>query len=459
MRSVRRSSSAARWDAVELLREWVASKQVDTVMVCFPDIYGRAMGKRFDARFVLEHKVLDKGTHACNYLLACDMNMNPIPGFSFANFERGYGDFHLHPDLSSIRRAAWLDKTALIIADLYDTPQNMNVLAPRSMLQRQCTEAENRGYKVVSASELEFYTYDTGFRKAHSQGYRELKSVSDVVQDYHLLQTHREEPLMRDVRNALVESGITVEGTKGEAGIGQHEINVVYDDAMRSCDNHFILKQCVKETADRHGKSVTFMSKPFTDVTGSGCHIHLNLVDEHNDNVFFKNPDVFRYFLGGWMRLCQTFFPFYAPNPNSYKRFRNASWAPTRIAWSHDNRTAGFRVVDKGGKGFRIEFRIPGADVNPYLVVAASIASGLWGIENRVEPPAEFAGNIYEAQSLLRVPQTFQEAIDLMEKDEIAHELLGQDVINHYCHFFRKENEAYSIEVSDWERKRYFEMI
>ena len=413
--------------SVDELKGAVADGRIDQVIMSFPDMYGRLMGKRFDADFFLSSALKD-GTHACDYLLANDMEMVPQPGYKFANWERGFGDFHLVPDMSSLRWCSWQPKAASVMCDIYnDKTHSLLPFAPRSVLQQQITRAAE--HTVYSASELEYYTYEQSYRTAHKLEYAQSKltPVGDYLEDYHLLQTAREEKYTSAFRRHLKASGIPVENSKGEAGLGQHELNVRYADILAMADRHAVYKQCLKEVSDQLGVSVTFMAKPFTDATGSGCHLHLSMWDNNGKNAFVGNDQLgpvrcsplFRHFLAGWLHYTPDCMVFYAPTINSYKRFVSASWAPTRLSWSYDNRTAGYRVVGSG-QSLRIECRIPGADCNIYLAFAASLASGLKGVKERMEPPPIFEGNIYEAKELPEVPKTLRDATDIFEHSDFA---------------------------------------
>ena len=451
---------------LEELRTKVEQNEIETVVVAFTDHYGRLMGKRFDAEFFIEDTA-DHGTHGCNYLLTVDMEMEPISGYDFANWERGYGDFHLVPDISTLRVASWLDKTALVLCDLADEKTHEPVsIAPRSILQRQIDRAANLNYSVMSASEIEYYVYEDSYKAAAQKEYTNLEPMGWYIEDYHLLQGAREEKFNAAARRHLKYSGIPVENSKGEWGHGQHELNIRYAPGLIMADRHIVFKQCLKEVADSLGFSVTFMAKPAPDAAaGSSCHIHMSLWQD-DENVFpgdtqsggVAGSDVFRWFLGGWMTYVPDVMVFYAPTINSYKRYQDFSWAPTRIAWSYDNRTAGFRVVGRG-KSLRIECRIPGADCNPYLAYAAALASGLEGIQKQIEPPEIFEGDIYSAQNLPRVPYTLEHAVDLFSNSDFARRAFGDDVVKHYSHFYRTEIADFNKWVTDWERKRYFERI
>jgi glutamine synthetase len=450
---------------LEQLRELAARDQIETVIVGFTDHYGRLVGKRFDAEMFVEDTARH-GAHGCDYLLTTDMEMEPVRGYRFANWELGYGDFHLVPDLNTLRLASWLDKTALVLCDVKDEKTNDYVaIAPRSILRSQIQAAQELDAVTYAASELEYYLFQNSYHQAAEQGYRDLKPAGWYLEDYHILQGTRTEPFTAAARHHLKHSGVPVENSKGEWGLGQHELNVRYAETLEMADRHAVYKQCLKELAERMGLSVTFMAKFAANRAGSSCHIHMSLWRD-GKNAFAGETalgpvncsDTFRHFLGGWMARVPDMMVFYAPTVNSYKRYADASWAPTRLAWSYDNRTGGFRVVGRG-QTLRIECRIPGGDCNPYLAFAASLASGLDGIANRTEPPECFAGDIYAARHLPRVPHTLAEATDQFERSEFARRALGEPVVEHYAHFFRTEQAAFNAAVTDWERKRYFERI
>ncbi len=449
------------------LRQRIESGEIETIVAVFTDLYGRFMGKRVTGEFFLE-QTAEHGLHACNYLLTVDLPMEPIPGYKFASWELGYGDFHCEPDLRTLRIASWLDKSAMVICDLSDDKTQTPIsVAPRSILNKQIAEASKSGYLAQGASELEYFIFDETYKSARSKDYNNLNYFGDYIEDYHILQGTREEVLNAAVRKHLMNSGIPVEFTKGEWGPGQHELNIRYADALTIADHHSIYKQCFKEVADQLNLSVSFMAKPDDRYAGSGSHIHLSLWDtDGKTNIFdgdqalgpIECSDMFRWFLGGWIAHTRELMPFYAPTINSYKRYQSGSWAPTSLAWSFDNRTAGFRAVGYG-KSLRIESRIPGADVNPYLAYAAAIASGLDGIRNKIEPPPIFQGDVYAAKDLPQVPRTLREAINAMERSAFAREAFGDDVIEHYLHFYNTEQAAYDKAVTTWERARYFEQI
>jgi glutamine synthetase len=450
---------------LEELRARVESDAIDTVVVAFTDHYGRLHGKRFDAGFFVD-EVHATGSHACDYLLTVDMEMNPVPGYRYASWEQGYGDFHMAPDLSTLRAASWLERTALVLCDLHDTTTHDLVsVAPRSILRRQLDYAAEAGYAAKAASELEYYLFDDTYKAAAAKRYNDLTPAGWYIEDYHLLQGTREERYNGAVRRHLAASGVPVENSKGEWGRGQHEMNIRYDDVLTMADRHSVMKLGMKEIAESLGCSITFMAKPFADHAGSSCHVHLSLWRSEN-NVFpgeqtfgpVQCSNDFRWFLGGWMAHAPELMVFFAPTINSYKRYMAGSWAPTGIAWSYDNRTAGFRVVGEASS-LRIECRIPGADCNPYLAYAAVLAAGLDGIRRQTEPPPVFVGDVYQAADLPHVPGALRDALALFESSDFVRQAFGEDVQEHYAHFFQHEQNAYDRAVTDWERWRYFERI
>ena len=453
---------------VDELRSAVDEGSIDTVILAFPDLYGRMLGKRLDASFFLTD--VAGGTHACDYLFTVDMEMQPVPGYEFSNWDLGYGDAHLAADLGTLRKLSWLDRTALVICDAELEPSHEPVpVAPRSILRRQIERVRAKGFEAMAGSELEYYLYRTSYSDAARSGYRDLSDAGWYIEDYVLLQGTRTEDLNGAFRRHLAASGVPVESTKGEFGRGQHELNIRYAPILEMADRHIVLKQAAKEISEQLGASVTFMAKPDAAQAGSSSHLHVSLWTDRSGkltNVFPGDGDLagiacsdeFRWFLGGWMRYVPEMMVCYAPTVNSYKRFQAGSWAPTALAWSPDNRTAGFRIVGTG-PSLRIECRIPGADVNPYLAYSAVIASGLAGIENQIEPPPAFIGDVYGASDDLMLPGSLQEAVTGFETSELARTAFGEDMVAHYAHFFNTEAEAYRQAVTDWERIRYFERI
>lgn len=450
---------------LDVLGEQVGRGQIETVLVVFPDLYGRLMGKRIDGGFFLDH-VATHGTHGCDYLLTVDMEMEPVSGYRFANWERGYGDFHLAPDLSTLRVASWLDRTAMVLCDLrHEADDKFVAEAPRSILRRQVEALMQQRYDAMAGSEIEYYIFRNSYREAAEKAYHGLKPAGWYLEDYHTFQGLRVEDLHAAARRHLRESGVPVESTKGEWGCGQHELNFQYSQVLTMADRHCIQKQCLKELAEQLGMSVTFMAKFAADSAGSSSHLHLSLWRD-GSNVFPGShtlgpiccSDAFRWFLGGWIAHVPELMVFYASTVNAYKRFKSGSWAPTHLAWSHDNRTAGFRIVGRESS-LRIECRVPGADCNPYLAYAAALASGLDGMVNQTEPPAPFEGDVYKASDVPHVPRSLREATDLFEQSTFARRVFGEQVVEHYAHFFRTEQAAYDSAVTDWERQRYFERI
>jgi glutamine synthetase len=447
----------------EQLTSLVEGREIETVVVAFPDLYGRLLGKRFDAEFFLD-QVVDGGTHACDYLLTVDMEMEPVSGYAFASWDQGYGDVHLSPEMATLRRASWLERTAIVFCDVHDHSHRPAAVAPRTMLRGQVERATAAGFSVSAASELEYYIFQDSYRDAAANGYADLDPAGTYIEDYHTLLTTREEALNAAARHHLRDSGVPVEGSKGEWGVGQHELNVRHAEVGEMADRHTIYKQCLKELAAQMELSVTFMAKVDQERAGSGCHLNLSLWQDGRNSFAGQggesdaDPDIFRWFLGGWIAHAPELMALYAPTVNSYKRYRSGSWAPTSLAWAEDNRTTGFRAIGEG-ESRRIECRLPGADCNPYLAYAAALASGLDGIANRIEPPPAFDGDAYRAEGAARLPATLSEATERFEASQFARSALGDKVVDHYAHFFRVEQEAFEHAVTDWERRRYFERI
>lgn len=446
------------------LRDCVGRGEIDTVIVALPDLYGRLVGKRVTAGFFLDH-VAEEGMHACDYLLACDVEMDPVPGYRFTNWESGYGDFLCRPDLGTLRRAAWLPRTALVLCDPRTDEGAPVEVAPRRILQRQLERARALGFSVQAAAEIEFYLFDESYEAIRQKHYHDLQTAAAFIEDYHVFQGTKEEEVVGTLRRALEASGVPVEATKGEWGPGQQELNLRYSDALSQADRALLYRHAAKEIAFAHGKAVTFMAKWDERHAGSSMHLHVSLQQADSRRSAFagdqplgpvRGSEVFRGFLGGWMRHAREFAVCYAPYVASYKRYQSGSFAPTGIAWSHDNRTAGFRVVGRG-ESLRVECRIPGADANPYLALAAALASGLNGIEARVEPPPLFEGDIYQARGLPQVPGTLREAIGEFERSEAARAAFGEEVVEHLLHFHHTEQRKFDEVVTCWERARYFE--
>jgi glutamine synthetase len=454
---------------IDELRALAGTGEIDTVVAGFTDHYGRLCGKRFDAAFFLDSVVAD-GTHACDYLLTVDMEMEPVPGYDFASWDQGYGDVHLVPDMATLRRADWLDRSAIVLCDVHDTSSGgLADVAPRTILRRQVSALGTVGFQAMAATELEHYLFSSSYAENARRTDRGAEPAGWYLEDYQLLQGTRTEPFHADVRRHLSASGIPVESSKGEWGLGQHELNIRYAEILDMADRHVLFKQCLKETADRQGVSVTFMAKYAADRAGSSCHIHLSLWRD-GANAFagagdlglgdggVTGSDELRWFLAGCLDNARDVMVLLAPTVNSYKRYVDGSWAPTRLAWSYDNRTAGFRLVGDG-PSLRIECRIPGADCNPYLALAALVAAGLDGMARRAELPAPYRGDIYAASDVERVPASLREATDLFAASPFAKEAFGAAVVDHYTHFFRTEQAAFDAAVTDWERRRYFERI
>lgn len=443
---------------VEELHALVASGEIDTVVLAFPDMQGRLQGKRFAARFFLD-EVLHHGTEGCNYLLAVDTEMNTVDGYAMSSWERGYGDFAMHPDVSTLRRVPWHPGTALLIADLAWNDGSPVVAAPRQILRRQLGRLAEHGYTAQVGTELEFIVFKDSYEQAWDANYRGLTPANQYNIDYSILGTGRIEPLLRRLRNDMAGAGLTVESAKGECNPGQHEIAFRYDEALRTCDQHALYKTGAKEIAAQEGVSLTFMAK-YNEREGNSCHIHLSLADADGANAM-AGPDgmseVMRHFLAGQLAALRDFSLLYAPNINSYKRFQPGSFAPTAVAWGHDNRTCALRVVGHG-RSLRFENRLPGGDVNPHLAVAGLVAAGLYGIEHKLELPEPCPGNAYTAD-YAQVPTTLREAAELWGNSPIAQAAFGDEVVAHYRNMARVELEAFDAAVTDWELRRSFERL
>ncbi|GGT17161.1 glutamine synthetase family protein [Streptomyces chromofuscus] len=443
---------------VEELHALVAGGEIDTVVLAFPDMQGRLQGKRFAARFFLD-EVLEHGTEGCNYLLAVDTEMNTVDGYAMSSWDRGYGDFAMRPDLSTLRRVPWNEGTAMVVADLAWDDGSPVVAAPRQILRRQLERLAELGLTAQVGTELEFIVFKDTYEQAWDAGYRGLTPANQYNIDYSVLGTGRVEPLLRRIRNEMAGAGMTVESAKGECNPGQHEIAFRYAEALVTCDQHAIYKTGAKEIAAQEGVSITFMAK-YNEREGNSCHIHLSLADDTGRTVMPGDDgmsEVMRHFLAGQLAALRDFSLLYAPHVNSYKRFQPGSFAPTAVAWGHDNRTCALRVVGHG-RSLRFENRLPGGDVNPYLAVAGMVAAGLHGIERKLELPDPCPGNAYTA-GFAHVPTTLREAAELWENSPVAEAAFGDEVVAHYRNMARVELEAFDAAVTDWELRRSFERM
>jgi glutamine synthetase len=438
---------------LEELRNDVESGAVDTVVAAFTDMQGRLMGKREQAEYFLD-ETAGHGLEGCNYLLGLDMEMDPQPGYAMASWERGYGDFHLRPDLATLRRVPWLEGTALVLCDVAWEDGSPVVASPRQVLKQQVERVRAAGYEPMFGSELEFYLLKESYADAHAKHYRDLTPSVPYILDYHVLATTYDEPLLRKIRNGMQAAGVPVESSKGEAWAGQQEINFRYADALTTADGHVIYKNGAKEIAHLNDCSITFMAKPDHTWIGNSCHIHASLW-RGGENVFAGESEVFRQFLAGWIACARELALFLAPTINSYKRYAAGSWAPTTLAWGHDNRTCGFRIVGHG-LSQRVETRIPGGDVNPYLAFAALIAAGMHGIENTLELQPPLEGNAYESDAE-RFPSSLREAVAALEAGSMARAALGDEVVDHYLNYGRTEQRLFDEVVTCYERERLFE--
>lgn len=452
------------------LEHKIESGEIETVITAIPDLYGRLMGKRIVGRFFLE-EIVDDGMHTCDYLYASDMEMDPTPGYAFTSWSSGYGDMRTIPDLATLRRADWLDRTAIVLCDSFEEERDELVaVAPRSILKRQVERAAALGFVPNMASELEFFLFRESYDEARDKAYHGLQTHEAYNEDYNLLAGAYAEPVLGAIRRHVDASGIPVEFSKGEASAGQHELNLHYATAVEMADRHVLYKQAAKEIAAANGTAITFMAKWDTDHAGNSLHVHMSFTDADGGAVFCdegadelpgtraRPSETFRHAVGGLLAHARELSMLFGPNPNSYKRYIEGTFAPTRIAWSYDNRTVGFRVVGHG-PGLRIECRIPGGDANPYLVYAGLIAAALDGIEKRSDPGPLFEGDGYADGTLPRVPESFSEAIEAFEASDFARQAFGEPVVAHLLHFARAELRAHRIAVTDFERARYLERV
>ncbi len=448
---------------LEELRQEVGQGAIDTVLACQVDMQGRLMGKRFQADFFLESAW--KETHSCNYLLATDFEMETVEGYRSTSWAAGYGDYTMVPDMATLRRVPWLEGTAMVLCDVQDHHTHEDVPhSPRAILKRQVARLDAMGMQAMMASELEFFLFDTGYAENRERGYRDMELASPYNEDYHIFQTTKEEGVMRAIRNGINAAGIPVECSKGEACAGQEEINVVYADALTSADRHVIVKNACKEIAWQQGRSLTFLAKWDTDAAGSSSHIHQSLWSADGKTPLFHDAgsvhgmsDTMRHYLAGLLAHADDITCFLAPYINSYKRFQAGTFAPTKAIWSLDNRTAGYRLCGEGSRSVRVECRIGGSDLNPYLAYAGQIAAGLAGIEQKLDLEEAFSGDAYHGEALREIPKTLRAASDALDRSEMLRGALGDDVVDHYVHAARWEQQEYDRVVTDWEIARGFE--
>jgi glutamine synthetase len=440
---------------LEELREQVERGEIDTVLLAICDMQGRLQGKRLTAQHFLE-EVAEHGAEGCNYLLAVDVEMNTVEGYELASWEKGYGDFAMRPDLDTLRLVPWHPGTAMCLADLEWSDGQPVAPSPRQVLRAQLARLAERGWSTNASTELEFLVFRDSYEDAWRKGYRDLDPANLYNVDYSMLGTARIEPLIRRIRNSMQRAGLTVENSKGECNLGQHEINFRYADALRTADDHAIYKNAVKEIAAQEGMSISFIAK-FNEREGSSCHIHFSLADGEGA-LFARDRAVFDSFLAGQLACLRELTLFLAPNVNSYKRYAEGSFAPTAVAWAEDNRTCALRVVGHG-PGLRFENRAGGSDLNPYLALSALIAAGLHGVAQGLELEPAYQGNAYLAENKPRLPTTLRDARDLFAASAVARQAFGDEVVDHYTNAADVELAAFESAVTDWERFRGFERL
>ncbi len=446
----------------DALKRAVADGEIDTVLTCIVDMQGRLMGKRYHAQMFVDHAYAE--THCCNYLLATDLEMYTVEGYRATSWAGGYGDYVMRPDLSTLRLVPWLEGTAMVLCDVLDHHTHEEVPhSPRAMLKRQIARLEKMGLVAKTATELEFFLFEKSFDEIRRSGFRDLEPISAYNEDYNILQTTKEEEVMRPLRNHLHAAGIPVENTKGEAETGQEELNIRYAEALDCADYHTIAKHATKEIAWQHGRAVTFLPKWHRDKVGSSSHVHQSLWTSDGESVFY-DPDAehgmsdrMRHYMAGLIKYAPDYTYFLAPYVNSYKRFQKGTFAPTKTAWSVDNRTAGFRLCGEGTKGVRVECRIGGSDLNPYLALAAQLAAGMRGLEEKLDLEAPITGDIYQAKRLKEIPGTLRDATKTLKNSKLLREAFGDEVVDHYVRAAEWEQEEFDRVVTDYEIARGFE--
>jgi glutamine synthetase len=443
------------------LKSQVSSGLVDTVLVCLVDMQGRLMGKRFHAQNFIDSSYAE--THCCNYLLATDLEMATPEGYASSGWSQGYGDFVMKPDLETLRPVPWLDGTVMVLCDVLDHRTHQAVPhSPRQVLKRQIERLREKGFELKAATELEFFIFEKSFDQIRKGGFRDLEPISGYNQDYHIFQTSKEENIMRPLRNHLFNAGIPVECSKGEAERGQEELNIRYDAALRCADHHTIAKHAAKEIAWQQGHAVSFLPKWHQHMVGSAAHVHQSLWQAEKPVFYDPNAEygmsaLIRQYLAGLIKYAPDYMLFLAPNINSYKRFTSGSFAPTKAVWSIDNRTAGFRLCAEGTSAVRVECRIGGSDINPYLAIATQLAAGMKGIEEQLECPPPAMGDVYTIKNAPKLPGTLRDAVDALSASDMLKEALGEEVVLHYMRAGEVEQEAFDKVVTDWEIARGFE--
>tara|TARA_R100001129_G_scaffold170956_7_gene140805 strand:- start:5278 stop:6642 length:1365 start_codon:yes stop_codon:yes gene_type:complete len=446
---------------IQELKMAAEAGEIDTVLVCCVDMQGRLMGKRFHVTNFLESS--HEETHCCNYMLATDLEMATPDGYATTSWQAGYGDYVMKPDLSTMRRVPWLEGTALVLCDLLDHHTHEPVpQSPRQILKVQRARLKELGYDAMMATELEFFLFEQSYRDLARSGYRDMTPISDYNEDYHILQTTKEEGIMRPVRNHLVAAGVPVENSKGEAETGQEELNIRYAEALDCADHHTIAKHAVKEIAWMHGKAATFLPKWDARKVGSSSHVHMSLWADGKPAFYDKDGDhgmseLMRHFMAGLIKYADEYTVFLAPYVNSYKRFMKGTFAPTRLVWSVDNRTAGFRLCGEGSKGVRVECRIGGSDLNPFLALGVLLAAGIAGIEEKLELAEPTRGDIYQNENAHHIPASLREATETLRGSKMLRAALGDAVVDHYVRCAEWEQEEFDKAVTDWELKRGFE--
>lgn len=445
----------------EQLKSKVKDGSIDTVLVCFVDMQGRLMGKRFHGVNFVETSFEE--THCCNYLLATDLEMATPDGYASTSWQSGYGDYVMKPDLTTIRPVPWLEGSAMVLCDILDHHNYQPIPhSPRAILKKQISRFEALGFEAKMATELEFFLFEKSFDDIRKDGFRHLEPISGYNEDYHIMQTTKEEGIMRPIRNHLFAAGLPIENTKGEAEAGQEELNIRYSPALDCADYHSIAKHAIKEISWQHGRAATFLPKWDKDRTGSSSHVHQSLWKDGKPAFFDKSAKygmskLMSHYMAGLIKYAPDYTYFLAPYINSYKRFAKGTFAPTKTVWSVDNRTAGFRLCGEGTKGVRVECRIGGSDLNPYLAQAVMLAAGIKGIEDKLVLSPATTGDIYEDTKAADIPQTLRAATETLRNSSFLRGALGDGVVDHYIRAAEWEQEEFDRVVTDWEIARGFE--
>ena len=456
------------------IRSKIETGQIEFVKIGAPDMEGVFRGKRVAGQYFLD--ALDAGFAQCDVLFGWDIAENVLPDLKFSNWERGFADIVMKPDLSTFAMVPWDEHVASCICDLWTEHGEPVVIAPRYVLNNVVERARAMGFEPMAASELEFRFFREDQMSLRDKDFGpNLTPLNPGFNCYAISQASADDHLLSRIARMMRDHGMMIEGYNREHGPGMYEMNIHYANALSAGDYTMLFKTGVKEICHQMGLTASFMAKWNDQEDGSSGHSHMSLWDRSLErNVFWDadTPDhmsaTMRHFLAGVLEKLPEFMVFYAPVINSYKRYIEGTWAPLNTTWGMDNRTCSVRIINNSNRSVRIENRVPGADANFYLVFAATLASGLYGIEREVELPARLDGNAYNAATVAAAIERGQirplarnltQATDLLEGSEIAREYLGADFVEHYVATRRWEVKEYEKAVTNWDRKRYLELI